>query len=73
MKTKSFQERKESDKNLNLESYILPETEVQFKLNQLVGQNNGPSISLNELRETLKNELGDKSLTGELRRLRDEE
>jgi len=46
---------------------------IHARLRELAGDSKRPVLSAQELRETLDRELGDISLTAELRKLRDEE
>jgi len=58
---------------LALGQYRLSDAAIHERLDKLAGYSRGAALSPRELRDALDKELGDKSLSGELRKLRDEE
>lgn len=62
-----------SEVALALSPYRMSDGAIHACLGKLAAAYKGPVPSTDELRDTLEREMGDKSLTEELRRLRDEE
>ncbi|HOE11303.1 MAG TPA: hypothetical protein PLQ35_10275 [bacterium] len=58
---------------LALGQYRMSDEAIHERLDKLAGYSKGATLSPQELRDALDKELGDKSLSGELRKLRDEE
>ena len=72
-----YQQEKEKiqtpDIALALGAYRMSDATIHARLQKLAGMYKGSTSTLEELRTTLQKEMGDQSLTEELRRLRDEE
>ncbi len=61
------------ERALALGPYRMSDAAIHAQLRKLTGYSKGAALSAQQLRDALDKELGDISLTGELRKLRDEE